>query len=94
MRATILSRLVQSYASASSKQLSVRLPHKLAGSCQSAFHPTAVGASRYDACQTRPSTFTWAGRSMSNLGSLWQEERVLHVDAKIAHCVLDLGVTK
>ena len=34
------------------------------------------------------------GRSTSDLGSLSQEERVLPVDAKIAHRVLDLGVTE
>jgi hypothetical protein len=32
-------------------------------------------------------------RLTSDFGSLCQEQRVLHVDAKIAHCVLDLGVT-
>jgi hypothetical protein len=34
------------------------------------------------------------GRSLSDLGSLSQEERVLHVDAKIAQCALDHGVIK
>ena len=33
------------------------------------------------------------GRSSSDLGSLRQEERVFHVDAEVAHRVLDLGVT-
>lgn len=33
-------------------------------------------------------------RSTSNFGALCQEQRILHVDAKIAHRVLDFGVTE
>lgn len=33
-------------------------------------------------------------RTMSDFGSLCQEQRVLHVDTKIAHGVLDLGVSE
>ena len=47
-----------------------------------------------NACCERPSALGPDGRSTSDLGSLGQEERVFHVDVKVADSVLDLGVTK
>ena len=58
------------------------------------FHPVSAGSERLDCLQGQPSNGTRRLPFQSDFGALGEDERVLHIDAKIANGVLDLGMAE